>query len=360
MIRYLSRLCCAAFLACLALAGGLGAVAAAGDEASFSLQPVRNAANRSSAQNYFVYDATPGQQLRDEMVVRNNGTATGVVRLYAVDGATGNNSGAVYLNENDPRREVATWIRIADDELTLAPGESRVVGFTVAVPADAEAGQHLGAVVAANVTPKQGAKAGVIQIETQSRAVTAVQLTLPGATVEQITVTGLTVGGWQGQQTIDVGLRNDGNVLVKPTGTLVVTDAQGQELQRLPLHLDTFVPRTTIHYPILVQRQALGTGQYRASVELSYGQGGVTSYRGEFSVTPAEVARSFPPQGGPAQLAPPQVAPQQVAPAAQQGANESARWSLRSIWSTVAGVLIALSLGINAVFLWRRNVRRGA
>ena len=53
--------------------------------------------------------------------------------------------------------------------------------------------------------------------------------------------------------------------------------AAGRASQRIALKLDTFLPQTAIQYPVLVEKQALGAGQYRARVELAYGTSGSTT-----------------------------------------------------------------------------------
>lgn len=78
----------------------------------------------------------------------NTGDEAGSVRLYAVDAATGQNSGAVYLDAEAPRTNVGAWISLEHDTMLLAPGEERTIGFTVVVPATAQPGDHLGALVA--------------------------------------------------------------------------------------------------------------------------------------------------------------------------------------------------------------------
>jgi hypothetical protein len=304
------RLWCALGLALLAASLTTSLTLAASTAGpAFGLRPVHYDPQRPATQSYFVYDAALGQTLTDAVLVRNSGTAAGTVRLYAVDATTGATSGVVYLTGDAPRQDVGAWIQLDQAELTLGPGEERQVPFTVTVPPAARAGQHLGALVAEDTAAPPGALGGAVHATIQTRAVTAVQVTLPGDVVEAMAVTGITPGGMAGTQQLLVGLRNDGTTLVKPTGTLTVTDGTGREVQRLPLTLDTFLPHTAIPYPMAVARQALGAGTYHATLDLTYGTSGATHYQGAFTVTPAQVAQVFPPQTSVAPLAPPSAAP---------------------------------------------------
>jgi hypothetical protein len=180
------------------------------------------------------------------------------VHLYTVDSATGQSSGTTFLAEGDQQQKVGQWLQFEQQDLTLLPGESRAVKFTVTVPAGVAPGQHLGGLAAQDTAVRKGPSAGAIQVSVQSRVVTAVQINVAGPTIEQVSVTGVTTKGAEGYQQLLLGLRNDGNSLVKPTGTLLVVDADGREIQRLALKLDTFVPETEIQYPVFVERQILG------------------------------------------------------------------------------------------------------
>jgi hypothetical protein len=338
--------------AALLLFGVLPPAVGAADGASFSIRPVRYDPARPATQSYFIYDVAPGQTIEDEVWISNTGGAVGTVRLYGVDGATGRTSGAVYLSAADPRNAVGAWIALAEGELTLQPGEGRAVRFSVVVPSTAAAGQHLGGLVAEDVAVRQGAANGALQINLQTRSVVAVQVNLPGPQVEQITALGVAAGGEQGYQQLILKLRNDGTMMVKPTGTLVVTGAGGNEVQRIAVKLDTFLPRTEIAYPVLVERQALAAGTYRASLSLAYGTGGATRFEQDFAITDAQVAQVFQ---APAPLAAPSTAAQ-AATTQPQATNGG---------SPVAGLIrqalmlaVVLALGSTGTLLIGRIARR--
>jgi hypothetical protein len=51
------------------------------------------------------------------------------------------------------------------------------------------------------------------------------------------------------------------------------------------------LPQTQIQYPVQVERQALGTGQYRSVVELSYGDRGSVQNEATFTVSDTQVSQ---------------------------------------------------------------------
>lgn len=337
-MRFLSftlRVVPAALLLALALATAGGARAA--EEASFSLKP---ASTQSPNSAYFVYDAEPGQVIHDEVLVTNTGDAPGTVQLAALDGMTGQTGGIVFPDADAPRAQVGAWTRLDQTELTLEPGESRTVGFTLTVPREVRAGHHVGGIAAQGVAVKQGS--GQFQVNVQTRVVTAVQVNLPGPVVEHLAIDGVTPTMQGSRQALLLGLRNDGNRMLKPHGTLTVTDSQGQELHSIPLQLNTFLPDTAIAYPAVVLDGPLAAGEYAVAVRLQYGEEGTASYEGTLTISSEQAAQAA-----------------QAAPAEQPATIAAPAGQAMPLWLIAggvgAGVLVGLLLASGAVLLWQRR-----
>jgi hypothetical protein len=282
--------------------GGLTVAGADAGGAEFGLRPVHFDPARPATESYFVYEATPGQTIHDTVRVDNAGTAAGTARLYAVDATTGETGGAAYLTAGYPRKDAGAWITLAQSQVTLPPGQSTTVPFTVTVPITAAPGQHLGGLVAEDTALQQATGGSNFQVNLRVRMVTAVQVDLPGPTVERVVVTGVGLGGAGGHQALLLGLRNDGTDMVQPQGAVTVTDTLGQVVQQLPVQLGTFLPHTAIQDPLQIQKTALAAGTYQVTVTLRYGTQGVTTSTHPLTVTPQEVTQVF---SGAAPLHPP-------------------------------------------------------
>jgi hypothetical protein len=242
---------------------------------SFAVRPVTYTPSNPVTQSYFVLEARPGQVIQSEFRVTNAGTATGTALLYGVDATTGATSGAVYVSRNDPRRDVGRWLKVGVARVTLAPGESRVVPFTLVVPAHVRPGDHLGGIVAENLdvdgsTPVGAKKGGSFRIRVRHLTIVAVQLALPGARVERLALTAGAFGRMGAYPTLVLALRNAGTVMLKPRGTVRLTNAKGAVIERRAFRLDTFLPRTAIGYP-LVLHENVPPGVYHATVRIVYG-----------------------------------------------------------------------------------------
>ena len=91
---------------------------------------------------------------------------------------------------------------------------------------------------------------------------------------------------------------NVGNALAKPTGSVTIENKSGLSLQKVPFRMDTFLPHTSIDYPIALSK-GLPPGSYTVAVSMSYQQGGTSgavqtiTAAPSLSVSKAAVAQIF-------------------------------------------------------------------
>lgn len=239
--------------------------------ASFSLRPIKSQASAATKQSYFIFDAAPDAMVQGAIRVTNSGTATGTVQLYSVDATTGQSGGIVYRTSQEPRQDVGAWLVLNTDSLTLAPGGSQIVTFTSAIPADASAGTHLGGIVAANLSPQTASDQGNIHIKIQHISVVAVQIEVAGPTVEHVEVTSITQQATD-YRSVQLGVKNTGSVLVKPTGQLQILDSTNQVVRDISFKLGQMLPQANIDVPVALGGEQLDAGVYQAVVTLTYGQ----------------------------------------------------------------------------------------
>lgn len=299
---HFARLVTGAILLAVLVSGALGIAFgftdahAAGGQASFSMQPVVYSPSNVLTKSYFIFDGKPGIVEKNSIRVTNTGNIPGTANLYAVDATTAQTSGAVYLSKDSPRNDVGAWATLAVSQITLNPGQSRTVSFQVAIPANARPGQHLGGIVAENAAQQTSTSTknnNTFQVKVKTLTIVAIQVNLPGTPVEQLAATSIQSGGDNGYQRILIGLGNGGNVMLKPFGSLQISNAQGQVVKNITLKLDTFLPETSISYPVNITGQALGAGDYQAALTLTYGDGKVLHYTTNFTITQQQLAQVF-------------------------------------------------------------------
>lgn len=338
------RLCITlCLLLCGAAVAADPAASAAGSEATFALKPVRYDPRLPITQSYFVVSGRPGSSSRHEVRIVNVGRGAGTAYVYAVDGTTGQTSGAVYLDRRAPRRDVSTWLDTRPLTLSLAAGESHVIPLEVRIPADARPGDHLGGIVAENAHVRKGSGNGPLRINVRQLTVVAVVVQVPGKARSRLEVTGVAPGGEHGYQYLYLALRNAGENTLTPSGRVSLRDVQGREVVSRDFQLDTFLPRTAIEYPVLLPGQNLVPGRYSATVRIAYGASPfgyrrtneaavARTYTFPLTVTARDHEQVF--SGAPAVTQP--------AEARQASAARALPWLLAAFSAAVALVLVVL------------------
>ena len=91
---------------------------------------------------------------------------------------------------------------------------------------------------------------------------------MPGPLSAAFMIGDVKTGGQRGFQQVLVHFANDGNMLLKPTGSVTILQS-GKTIEHLPFKMDTFLPQTAIDYPVLLKK-ALAAGEYQTKVSLSY------------------------------------------------------------------------------------------
>ncbi|QHC57122.1 DUF916 domain-containing protein [Rathayibacter tanaceti] len=111
-------------------------------------------------------DLAPGTGASDEAVVRNLSDQPVTFRISAADGYFTDKGRFTMLNSDQESVDAGTWIS-APETVTVDPGGSGVVPFTVTVPDTATPGDHAAGIAASVVS--QGAETGGSSIGVESR-----------------------------------------------------------------------------------------------------------------------------------------------------------------------------------------------
>ena len=206
------------------------------------------------------------------------------LQLAAVDAITGPIGGVSYGLPDDPVKKTGAWISLEKKRVSLGPGQSKTVRFRVEVPPDTEPGTHLAGIAA--WVPKKDETSKVqpgepgASIEVQTRKIIAVQINLGGPSEPNLRISGVEADPRTDAVYLEVGIENDGYGLTSGSGTI---NLPGIGFQK-DLELDTFVPGTSIAYPIKWEVTP-EDGEYEAIVNIDYQNGkGHAEWEGTFTV----------------------------------------------------------------------------
>ncbi|MEU2786151.1 MULTISPECIES: WxL protein peptidoglycan domain-containing protein [unclassified Streptomyces] len=202
-------------LTALALTGlRAGPATAADGDVSWTVRTAANAYgdNRSS----FGYAVNPGGTVEDTMVVTNRGRTTLRLAVYASDGYTTDAGQLDLLTREKKSVGVGAWVHPRGDALTIAPGRSADVPFTVGVPKNATPGDHVGGLL---TSLKQSDTAAGINVDRRLGVRLAVRV--GGELTPRLAVEDLHVGYdgtanpfAKGTATVTYTVRNTGNALL--------------------------------------------------------------------------------------------------------------------------------------------------
>jgi hypothetical protein len=242
-MRYRSRLTAA--LICAAL------VPAAAAQAAAAGTPLGFAITAAGFKSYFVFDSSPGGQVRGTLEVANQTSGARTIILGAVDVSTAATGGLQY-GESAASRE-GRWLTLPARVVRVAGRGTASVPFTVRIPTTAAPGEHYLGITAVDsrVLNRPATGRGSIHLRLIPRLAMTVELRLPGRPTRALAVRGAGIFVAPSGASLGLGLANPGNALIT-AATGEVTVLQGSTaLFSQTVELAAFVPRTriTLHVP---------------------------------------------------------------------------------------------------------------
>jgi hypothetical protein len=134
------------------------------------------------------YSADPGQSVTDQVLVGNTGTERQDFTVFATDAFNSADGEFSLLATDEQPVSVGAWVTFEDAQsriqFSLEPEQVRLVTFTVAVPADATPGDHVGGLVASVVEDGQ-------QVSLDRRVATAVFARVSGELQPRLSLSGI-------------------------------------------------------------------------------------------------------------------------------------------------------------------------
>lgn len=190
--------------------------------------------NGPDGRSRFQYEVEPGTSVSDHMYVQNLGTEAATFQLYATDAYNNDDGAFALLTADQTPVDAGSWVTFPQacvegtgtaevpcqpgprQSVTVNPGTTAVVPFTVTVPADASPGDHAGGVIASY-------SSGEGQVTVQNRLATRLYVRASGELQPLISIGGLRTSYHSGLDPRDGSLditytlTNTGNVALRGT-----------------------------------------------------------------------------------------------------------------------------------------------
>ena len=254
--------------------------------------PLLAFAPTESERGYFDLTLEPGKSATVAVRIANVGKETYTLVTYAADIYTRVNGGSESRLKDEPTSGATRWLNFPSETFDLQPGQEIFRDIVVTVPEGTSPGEYTSSVVIQNLNPIEGASEGGVGMLQVIRQAIAVAITVPGPAQPALAIDEATYSLAPAYASVLVSVENSGNIRLSPTATMVLTDANGEEITNGTIDMETFFPGTqaNLEFPLV---RTLEPGEYHVAVSL-------TDAEREASAGPADLLMTIAePEGTP-------------------------------------------------------------
>ena len=221
---------------------------------------------------------TPGETREYTVSVSNLAPTPQHIYVYTRDISSVKEGGVpVFADENTERTgfELSEWVELEQTELDLEVSGSAEINFKLNVPDSASPGSHFGGIFVSVEPPRLRSSGAAIGYEVAS----ILSIRVAGDAVEKAQIRSFSTDNFiygKPDVTFNARIENQGNVLVRPTGPLEVTNMFGKDVAVI-----TFNESKAGVFPGVVREfdyqwtdEGPGFGRYEARLSLVYGEEG--------------------------------------------------------------------------------------
>lgn len=276
----------------------LAPVAYAAENSGIGGKPANPRADNPRTESIFVYELSPGQSTTDAVEIYNNTDEQKAISVYATDSVISSGGAFACAQAADKIQDVGGWIKLQKTTVSLLPGRSEKVPFTVQVPDYAEPGEHNGciAIQEANVDPASVGNG----IALSFRSAIRVAITVPGEIQKELTIRDAQLRNKSDKLVGTILLRNNGNVSLDTAVTADLQNFFGTTVQSVSGTYPA-LPKTITELNFEYKKPYWGglyrlntTAAYNANIQETLGEGKIGQTVQKASsfvyVTPAPLA----------------------------------------------------------------------
>lgn len=224
----------------------------------------------SLTQSWFIYTLELGELKEAKVDVVNTSDNPQEVKVYPVDAVTTKDGAFAPEPESREKVDVGTWVTLSESELSLEPGETKTIDFTIQVPDNAEVGDHAGAIIIQSRESQNAVAGSGLQITTRVGA--RMYITIPGDIVRELAFTEFIWESGNDKTIFYLTLVNNGNVRILPRGEIEITNIFGKLVAIIKIPGREVFPGDTITIPVVWEPTSL-LGRFTAKTYVTYDQG---------------------------------------------------------------------------------------
>lgn len=204
--------------------------------------------------SWFIYTLNLGETREGKVDIINSTDQPQEVKIYPVDAVTTKDGAFASKGEIDEKVGVGVWLKLAESELSLESGETKIVDFTLTIPENADVGDHMGSIIVQGKGTAE-IKRGEGEVQPGVRVVTRVgariYVTVPGEIVRELEFKEFSFKRVSDKQGIFyLTLNNKGNVRILPKGEIEIKNNFNKAENKLDLPQREVFPRDEIVLPV--------------------------------------------------------------------------------------------------------------
>ena len=225
----------------------------------------------------------PGVQKNYEVTIQNLNSAEQIFYLYTRNISGVRDGGVPIFAQSDLEvtgYELADWITLPTNQVTVGAGEKQTINYSINVPADA-ACSHFGGIFFSVDPPEMESSGAAVGYQVAN----IISLRINGDCEEQANIRQFSTDRFiHGSQNVDFTARieNTGNVLVRPTGPLEIFNMLGNKVGTVPFNEEKAAvfpatkdgPTERTYENINWTGTSIGFGRYEAILTPIYGDEG--------------------------------------------------------------------------------------
>lgn len=217
---------------------------------------------------WFIYSLEPGEVKIGKVNVVNTSHEAVAARLYPVDAVTTADGAFAPEAEDKGRIGVGAWVSLEASELSIEPGETKTVDFTMRVPNDAKAGDHMGALIVQSKAPQEEMSGSGLRIATRVGA--RMYVTVRGEIAKELAFDEFTYVIEGGAATFYTAFSNKGNVSIRLKGVIEIEDFLGRSVGIAHIPEREVFPQKKIVIPVEWRLENLAEENLKARAIVTY------------------------------------------------------------------------------------------
>jgi len=230
--------------------------------------------------SWFVYEADLGEEIKDQVELRNDTDKPMVVNAAVLDGAVTDDGAYTLVDKVEDNKDIGTWATLSANKVTLAAHQRKLIDLTIKVPLTADVGSHAGGVViwedkaSAGSTGKSAGQLSVV-----TRVAARLYLTVPGDIVRRLDISNVHHTIEKGVLYFNMSLHNGGNVTLLPVADITLRGIFSQIGEQKNSSFGMLLRETSIDSRTPWQKKAPVFGRFVADFRIHYGE---KDFKGEY------------------------------------------------------------------------------